>query len=57
MADADLQPYVEVLLETFGPARLMWGSDWPVVNEGGGYIAWLRRRQALSRLLGRATAI
>ena len=26
----DLRPYVERLLEWFGPARLMFGSDWPV---------------------------
>jgi len=26
----DLQPYVEKVLEYFGPARLMFGSDWPV---------------------------
>jgi L-fuconolactonase len=42
-----LQPYVEVLLEAFGPARLMWGSDWPVVNEAGGYAAWHSAAAAL----------
>jgi L-fuconolactonase len=26
----DLRPYVDVVLEAFGPARLMFGSDWPV---------------------------
>ncbi len=26
----DLAPYVEVALETFGPERLLFGSDWPV---------------------------
>lgn len=26
----DLRPYMEVVLEAFGPARLMYGSDWPV---------------------------
>jgi L-fuconolactonase len=25
-----LRPYAEVALEAFGPARLMFGSDWPV---------------------------
>lgn len=25
-----LQPYVDVVLEAFGPRRLMFGSDWPV---------------------------
>jgi L-fuconolactonase len=27
---ADLAPFVEIALETFGPRRLMFGSDWPV---------------------------
>ncbi|HLY80487.1 MAG TPA: amidohydrolase family protein [Caulobacteraceae bacterium] len=39
-SEETLKPYVDVLLEAFGPARLMWGSDWPVVNEAGGYAAW-----------------
>ena len=25
---------------TFGPRRLLWGSDWPVVNLAGGYDRW-----------------
>jgi L-fuconolactonase len=43
-----LKPYVDVLLEAFGPARLMWGSDWPVVNEAGGYAAWHSAATALT---------
>jgi L-fuconolactonase len=27
---ADLRPYVEAVVEMFGPDRLMFGSDWPV---------------------------
>ena len=45
----DLRPYVDHLLETFGPSRLMWGSDWPVVNLAGGYEGW---RSATMSLLG-----
>jgi L-fuconolactonase len=37
---AGLQPYVDVLLETFGPERLVWGSDWPVVTLAGDYRGW-----------------
>jgi len=36
----DLQPYADVLIEAFGPARLMWGSDWPVLNLNGDYLGW-----------------
>jgi L-fuconolactonase len=43
-----LKPYVDLLLEAFGPARLMWGSDWPVVNEAGGYAAWHSAAAALT---------
>jgi len=26
----------------------MWGSDWPVVNEAGGYAAWHSAAHALT---------
>jgi L-fuconolactonase len=34
---ADLRPYAEVVLEAFGPDRLMFGSDWPVSTLGADY--------------------
>lgn len=34
---ADLRPYAEVALEAFGPARLMFGSDWPVCTLAASY--------------------
>jgi L-fuconolactonase len=37
---ADLQPYVAHMLDVFGPQRLLWGSDWPVVDLAGGYLRW-----------------
>lgn len=37
----DLLPYMEHLLAAFGPERLMWGSDWPVLNLTGNYLEWL----------------
>jgi L-fuconolactonase len=37
---AALRPYVDHLLQHFGPGRLMWGSDWPVLNLAGGYLQW-----------------
>ena len=33
----DFQPYLEVVLEAFGPERLMIGSDWPVCRLAGEY--------------------
>ena len=35
-----LAPFVEHLLESFGPDRLMWGSDWPVLTLAGDYAGW-----------------
>ena len=37
-----LRPYFETMLEAFGPDRLLWGGDWPVVNLGDGLPAWVR---------------
>jgi L-fuconolactonase len=34
---ADLQPYVDIALESFGPSRCMFGSDWPVCGLAGSY--------------------
>jgi L-fuconolactonase len=34
---ADLQPFVDCVLEQFGPNRVMFGSDWPVSLRGGTY--------------------
>ncbi|HEU0276296.1 MAG TPA: amidohydrolase family protein [Rhodanobacteraceae bacterium] len=38
---AQLAPCVDHLLAAFGASRLLWGSDWPVVNLAGGYARWL----------------
>jgi L-fuconolactonase len=35
-----LRPYVDHLLSCFGSDRILWGSDWPVVNLAGGYDRW-----------------
>jgi len=36
-----LRPGIDHALATFGPERLMFGSDWPLVELAGGYGAWL----------------
>ena len=43
----DLRPYVEHALRCFGPDRLLYGSDWPVVNLAGGAARWLAAVQTL----------
>jgi L-fuconolactonase len=48
----DLRPYVDHVLSCFGAERVMWGSDWPVVEAAGGYVRW---REASLALLGSST--
>ncbi len=43
----DLRPYAAHLLHAFGAERMMWGSDWPVVDLAGGYAAWREASLAL----------
>jgi L-fuconolactonase len=38
---ADLKPVAETVLAAFGPDRVMWGSDWPVLNLAGRYDQWV----------------
>ena len=42
-----LAPYIEHLLKIFGPNRLMWGSDWPVLELAGSYDNWLATARSL----------
>ncbi len=35
-----LRPYVETVLDAFGPERVMFGSDWPVCTCATNYSAW-----------------
>ena len=49
--EEQLQPYIEVVLEIFGPDRLMFGSDWPVCLLGCSYQQWVRvASQSFSQL-------
>jgi L-fuconolactonase len=38
----DIEPYVEHMFACFGPQRVLWGSDWPVLNAVSEYSQWLR---------------
>jgi L-fuconolactonase len=37
---ADFYPYLDVVFEAFGPDRLLFGSDWPVMLLSGMYVQW-----------------
>ena len=47
--EAQLRPYLDVVLEAFGPRRLMFGSDWPVCLVACDYRRWARIIAELSR--------
>ncbi len=38
--NAQIVPYLDALAKSFTPSRMIWGSDWPVVNLAGGYAKW-----------------
>jgi predicted TIM-barrel fold metal-dependent hydrolase len=48
---AAISPYVDHVLSAFGPDRMVWGSDWPVVELANGLPDWLdKTQQILSKL-------
>jgi L-fuconolactonase len=51
---ARLQPYVDHILEVFGPQRVIWGSDWPVLNLASDYANWIAASEALLACLNEA---
>ena len=46
-----IEPYVDHVLNCFGPNRMVWGSDWPVVNLAKGLPEWIAvTRKILDKL-------
>ena len=45
---ATVRPWVEAVIEAFGPERCLWGSDWPVCNlRGGDLPTWIAAFRAI----------
>ena len=44
----DLRPYTDHIFATFGPERVMWGSDWPVCRLRCEYGDWLASAQDIA---------
>ncbi len=42
-----LRPYAAHILEAFGPRRVIWGSDWPVLNLAADYARWIAASESL----------
>ena len=49
-----LKPYFDVVLDAFGPRRLMFGSDWPVCLAAVEYKRWFETVQAWAAPLAEA---
>jgi L-fuconolactonase len=45
---------MEVALEAFTPARLMFGSDWPVCRVATTYVDWARTVERFAASLSNA---
>lgn len=41
-----VEPYIAAILELFGPERVLWGSDWPVLRLAGSYAEWFEQARA-----------
>lgn len=50
----DLRPYVDHVIDAFGPSRVMWGSDWPVCRLQAEYDVWHDTAQGLTAGLSEA---
>ena len=46
-----LRSVFEQVTSAFGPDRLMWGSDWPVLELAGDYRAWFHTADKLAETL------
>lgn len=42
-----LRPIVDTLFELFGAQRVIWGSDWPVLNLVADYARWVQASEQL----------
>ncbi len=45
--EAAIRPFVDHVLDVFGPSRMVWGSDWPVVELANGLPDWLQVTDAI----------
>ena len=53
-SENDLRPYADHVLSTFGPERVMFGSDWPVCLRACSYDRWFEAAAALTGSLSEA---
>jgi L-fuconolactonase len=48
---ADWQPYVDLMIKTFGAQRILMGGDWPVIVLGNTYVeVWKAQLEVIDKL-------
>ena len=47
-----IEPYVDHALDCFGPDRMLWGSDWPVIDLANGLPDWIAVTRRILDALG-----
>ena len=45
------RPWADHVLHCFGPSRVLWGSDWPVLELAGSYAGWWQACQEFTQHL------
>lgn len=53
---AALRPYVETVIDAFGPERVMFATNWPVLEISGTYQGWVRTFSEICDDLGISAA-
>ena len=48
---AELRPYIQLVLDSFGPERVLYGSDWPVETLAAHYEQWVEALQEAASAL------
>ncbi|MCC5869243.1 MAG: amidohydrolase family protein [Gammaproteobacteria bacterium] len=43
---AQVRPFIDCVVSLFGTERVLWGSDWPVLNLAADYPSWFELAQA-----------
>lgn len=51
-----LRPYVETVIDAFGPSRVMFATNWPVLEIGGTYAGWVGVLRAILADIGLSQA-
>jgi predicted TIM-barrel fold metal-dependent hydrolase len=49
---ADLQPFIEHVIASFGWDRVLFGSDWPVCTLSGSFASWLDALKSITKPVG-----